>query len=125
MKTAILAAAAIAVAITSAHAADERWLISRLGGENCVPVDDIGYSHGQPERLYYGMGKMHNPTDFAATMRRAGAKMNQVMEYKGTKIPDGTAVYKGTIAAHEPIFFFFFTDADLCQEVVDAMAADR
>ena len=97
-----------------------------MGGETCVPVDDIGFSQGHIERLSYGFGKLHNPSDFAATMRRMGANIRKVTEYQGTTIPDGTAVYKGTIATiPEPVYFFFFTDEDMCQRVTDAMAADR
>jgi hypothetical protein len=106
-RTFITIAAALATlssAYSPAMADQERWFISHLNSETCVPIDDIG-SRG--ERVYYGTGHMHTPADFANLMRRLGASMTLRLSQ------DSMVTYRE--AGKPPIDFMFFNDKDVCR----------
>jgi hypothetical protein len=60
---------------TAQSQGEERWYLWHLGGETCVPLDDIAEDG---HRLYYGVGDMRTPHDFENYLRRAGAIIKNI-----------------------------------------------
>jgi hypothetical protein len=75
----LLGAAAVTVGLSGSHAiARERWYISHLYAEPCVPLDDIGFDYGRPIRLYYATGPMKTPADAVAALVAMGARLRKL-----------------------------------------------
>lgn len=66
--------ASVATAGTTVQAQAPRWYVGHLGGEDCVPLDDIGDAG---ERLYYQTGKMRTPEDYILWMQSNGVSMRR------------------------------------------------
>lgn len=103
----LLAAALVSCAIcTCVAAAAERWYVGHVGPESCVPLDDLGESM---QRLYYGSGRMHTPSDFVAHFAAMGVTIKPV---SGT--PPGIVLYRGD----NGIDMALFSDLDVCKSVL-------
>lgn len=77
LKIALLAAGLILAACLGADAdpAGVRWYVAHMGGEACVPLDDIGQNL---ERLYYGTGSMHIPEDLERLFQSVGMRVTTI-----------------------------------------------
>lgn len=53
------------------------WYFGHIYAEACVPVDDVNFSRGFTERLYYHVGDMHNPADVKRYFEEHGASITE------------------------------------------------
>jgi len=97
-------------AIPSNAGERERWYISHVGPEACVPIENIG---DNGERLYYGAGQFQTLEDFVRHVKSQGGTM-----VRRPGIKPGARVYDCKFRSQfgiQTTEFVFFNDVDMCK----------
>lgn len=116
MKQLVLAALAGAALIS--QPAQARWYVAHLGGETCVPLNDVGADW---QRLYYGTGPFSRPEDLARYFQAIGARVvpqnvhGQEAYMRAYHVTDGNA----------DTYVVMFHEKPVCEAAMAAVANDR
>ena len=106
----VLAAMTITViGLALAPAARAEWWIGKVGGETCVPLEELG-TDGKYHSAHFGM--IHAPEDYIHVV--GGRDLNLTPE---PNTPVGMIMYKLGPDAH----IVFFSDRNQCQQAIAAM----
>jgi hypothetical protein len=99
----LLLIAVVCAVCTLSIAARAEWYIAKVGGETCVPLEELG-SDGKYHSV--GMGVIHTPEDYIHVL--GGPHLNLAPE---PNTPVGMIKYK----LGNDAYIMFFNDRGVCQ----------